>query len=107
MASGAGLIGAMLLELLAQGSRRANGLFLQIRNAGWRWRGRSVENVFQNPLAAEHWRSSGGIGRHGQYACLGQDAAALIAGQLDAPERIAFHAWNPVMRGQPRVEERE
>src|SRR5215510_7747384 len=94
----------VLLHLLAQGSGRGTLAFLERRNAGRRGWWRSVEQILQDPLAAKHRGSAGGIGRNGEYAGVRQDAAAAIGGaDIHQPELRPRNTRNPVKPGQPLI----
>ena len=75
VAGGAGLQGAMLLELRADG-RRAAGVRLDGRDAGWRWGRGLAEDAFHDPRAAYDRRGRGAVGSHLEDAGLGHQAAA-------------------------------
>ena len=77
------------------------------RHVRRRRRRRRAEDVFQNPLAANHRRRARGIRRDREDAALPQQAAALaVPVQRDAPEVAAVHVRNAVVLREPLVQER-
>ena len=46
-----------------------------------------AQQIVEHPLAAQHRRGPRGVGRDAEDRALGQDAAALLAIELDALER--------------------
>ena len=97
----------MLFQLLAHAGCRTDGRFVQIRYARRRRRRRIVQEIVENPFAANHGRSAGGIRGDRQHTGLRQHAATLFAGQFHAAERRAFHVRNAVEFRQRLIQERE
>ena len=107
VATGADGVGAMFFELLAEGSRVGSGFFVERGDVGRRgWRG-LMEKVFKNPFASDDRARAGGIGRYGEDAGLGEDAAALQAVEFDAAEVIAGDTRDAVVTGEAFVQERK
>ncbi len=96
----------MRFELLAHRRGRANRLFVEVGHVGGGRGRRRVEQVVQDPLAAQHRRGPRGIGGHGQHAALRQHSAARRAGQVHAAEFRSGHARDAVMAREALVEER-
>ena len=98
MAGGAGLLGAMLLELLADRLRSANIWF-----DGWRIRrGRGyglAEDTFHHPGATEDGRGGSAVGCDLENAGLGQETrrGGNPSGRAPA-QRYAFERREAVMR---------
>ena len=67
---------------------------------------RRVQQVLEDPLAAQHRRGPRRVGRDRQDAGLREHAAARRAGQVHAAELRPGHAGNAVVLRQPLVEER-
>ena len=74
MAGGASGIGAVPVELLADGDR-APDIRLESGHARGR-RGVEAEDAFHDPDAAKHRRRGGAVGSHLENARLSHDAAA-------------------------------
>src|ERR1700683_309801 len=95
----------MSLHLLAN---RTGGADLRLVERGYigrrRWRG-SVQEVFEDPLTAQHRRGAGGIGRDGENAGLRQDAATRCAGEVDLTELSALDARDAVEGSQLLIQE--
>ena len=96
----------MSLQLLAQRAVDAHRGLVQARDARRRVRGRRGQQVVEDPLAAQHRRRARRVGRHREDAALGQHTAPRRAGEVDLPELLPLHPGDPVMAGQPLVEER-
>ena len=100
-------VGAMLHHLLAHGERLLSiFVLLEHRNIGRRRRHRHPQDIFQNPLAADHRRRSLGVRGQRQDAALSQQSAAEIVVQSDAAELASVNPGDSVMPRQPFVEER-
>src|SRR5579871_920777 len=104
MAACAAGVGAMLGQALADGQTGGYGGFLQDRHVGRRrWR-RRAEHVFEDPLAAKHWRGPRGVGSHRQNAPLPQQAAALaLAAQIDAAKTTVIDMRKAIVPGEALV----
>ena len=75
-------------------------------HVGRRRRRRRAEEVFEQPLAANHRRRAVRVGRHRQDAArapAGRPGASSVSG--DAPEVTAVHVRNAVVPRQPLVDE--
>ena len=94
------------LHLLAQRRRGAHGRFVQARHRRGRRRRRGVQQVLEDPLAAKHRRGPRRVGRHREHARLHQHAFARRVAQIDSPELGAHDARQPVVAGEPLVDER-
>ena len=101
--------GAMPHHGLAQG-RRFFGLAAldferwDVRRRRWRCRG---EEIFEHPLPTQHGRGSRRIRRDGQEAAVAeQTTACAVGGQGDSTEVAAAHVRDPIVPGQPLVQER-
>ena len=108
MAAGAHRIRAVLRHLLAHRQHlRRVPLFLQLGHVCRRRRRCRAENVFQDPLAADHRRGPVRTRRPGQNRALSQQPAAhAVAGKRNLPEALAIDAGNAVVLRQPLVQER-
>jgi hypothetical protein len=97
----------MLLEPLAHAVRRAvrGGLF-ERGHVRRRRRRRRVEEVREDPLAAEHRRRAVRDGRLEQDAALAEQPAAILVLQRDPAERVAEHALDTVVIREALVDER-
>ena len=104
---GACRVGAVLSQPPANREVPVHRVVLQCRHVGQRRRWRNSKNILEDPLAAQHRRGPGGIGRDRQNACLAkQPAAPAVFVQRDTPEAAAIHVRDAVMPGEPFVDER-
>src|SRR6266568_5126625 len=75
----------------------------QRRNIGRR----CTEDVFEQPLAAQDWRSPIGIRRDREQAPMAKQPAALVrVRQRDPSEAAPINTRNTVVPGEPFVQER-
>jgi len=95
----------MRLELFAQRRRRTDRRLVQVRHVRRRIGRRRIEQVVENPLAAEDRRRAGRVRRHRQHAGVREDAGTRRIDKLDAAEPGSAHAGDPVMPREPLVEE--
>ncbi len=104
-AGGAGREVTVLVELLADRGR-APDVGLERREVGRRRRGRAAEDPFQDPLPPQDRRGGGAVGRDLQDGRVGDHAAAPGAQRQRRPAQFPrIHPRNPVMPGQPPIEE--
>ena len=97
---------AMRLHLFSHRNKlRRGGIFRQGRHIRRRKRRRGAEDIFENPLASRHRRSSGRNRRDQQNTALAQQAAARVIRQLHAAKAAAVDAWYPIMLCQAFVDE--
>src|SRR5580658_9208458 len=104
MAGSAFRILAMRFHLLPKGSRLANLGIVERRHRGRRrWR-RGVEEILEYPLAAQHGRGPGRVGRNGQDAGLRQYAAAALGqAHIHSTKLRPRDSGNSVKPGEPLV----
>ncbi len=95
----------MFLELCPHRDGRADGHFVQVRHVGGRLGRGRVEQVVENPLAAQHRRGARGVRRDGQHAALREHAGTRQPRQLHPAQLGPRHVGNPVMPRQALVDE--
>src|SRR5262249_8236888 len=97
-----------LREALAHGSRSSAGLVGKIGiDAGRGRRNRPIEDIVEQPFAAEDGRSAVGIRSGREQRTLREQAAALIVIRKGyAAEATAVDAGDSVMPGQALIDER-
>ena len=107
MAARAGDVGAVLGQPLADRERRRDRVVLERRHVRRRRRRRRAEDVFEDPLAADHGRGAGRVRGHRQDAPLAEQAAPhAVVAELDAAEVAAVDVRDAVVLGQALVQER-
>ena len=107
MAACAGLLIAMLVELLADGGGTANVRF----NGGhvlWRRVGRRAENAVEHIRTAHHGRGAGAVGGDFQHRSLRDEATASRTGsEAHFANLLTFHSGDAVVLGEAFVQHRE
>ena len=103
---GAGRVGPVLLHPLPQGSGQRGGRgILQFRDVRRGWRGRSGEQVLQDPLSPLHRTRPRRVAGDRQDARLPEQAPPPFGVDRDADQGVARHARNAVVLRQPLVDE--
>ena len=105
MARGAGRVLAVLLELLAQRRRRADRRLVQVGHVRRRIGRRRVQQVVEDPLAAQHRRRARRRRTRRSARWPASARRPRRAGQVDAAELRPGDAGDPVMLRQALVEE--
>ena len=108
VAAGAGWIGPMQGETLADGRNLGAGPYLRQRGVDVRrrWRHLDAEDVVEQPFPAQHRRGAVGIRRGSQQRAVREEATALIGvRERDPPEAGAVDAGNAVVTRQTFVDE--
>ena len=80
--------------------------FFKSRHVRRRQRRRSTQNVFENPPASRHRRSSIGDRSHEEYASLAEQAPSSAILKSDAAEPAPVDVGNTVVPGQTLINER-
>src|SRR4051812_47434415 len=96
----------MSSQLLTQGRGGADLLFLERRHFRRRRRRWGVEQILQDPLAADDRRSTSCVRRDGQGARLRDDPAPVrVRRKLNLAELVPLDPANTVELRQPLVQE--
>ena len=108
VAAGAGLLGAVFGELIADGDG-ATDVGFDSGDTGWRWRDGAGEDVVEDPDAAEDGGGVGAIGGDFEDAGVSKDAATDGVGRESDNARVfvARDAGDVVVEGEAFVEDGE
>ena len=97
---------AVFLELLAHRRRRSDLRFVEIRHIGRRLRRRGIQEIVEDPLAAQHRRRARRVRGDREDAALRQHAAARRGGQVDLPELRSRDVRHAIVARETLVQER-
>src|SRR5262245_8704375 len=96
----------MLLQLLTQRPRVTHSLFIKSWYV-WRWCWRRCpQEILKQILASDYGRCPRRIAGYREDTGMTQEAASLVCGEFDTPKIPTRDTLNPVMLGQPLVQER-